>query len=176
MNISDRLKTIYSKLPKEKIKKQCIEEPLTFKELDQKVRQSVKQGKIHTKRPENRPDTDVPACTINGEHLDWPLKHSEWLEYSFCLLDMFELTTKGYITPKWEYINFRSSKHFKGGVFSYYTPVWLILINKMKNDKLKHLAYKQVHTGLSAFDNQANIPHDKQKENFAKTHYYLLRR
>ena len=34
----------------------------------------------------------------------------------------------------------------------------------MKNDKLKHLAYKQVHTGLSAFDNQANIAHDKPRK------------
>ena len=167
MNISEVLKQIEKTLPKRKVKKDTKIEPLTFKELDKKVQDSVKAGKIHEKRPENKPDSDVPACTITGEKLDWPLKHLEWLEYSFELLDIFDFTIKGYITPKWEYINYRSSTHFKGGVFSHYTPVWLILINKMKNDKLKHLAYKQVHSGISAFDNQANINPD-QPRNFRK--------
>ena len=121
--MNEILKNIDKKLPKKKIKKEPKIEPLTFKELDKKVQDSIKSGKIHEKRPENKPDTDIPACSITGEKIDWPLYHSEWLEYSYDLLDMFELTVKGHLKPKWEYIHFRSSSHFKGGVFSYYTPV-----------------------------------------------------
>ena len=153
----------YYALKDEKIKKTPVVGKWTFEQLDQKIYEAVRKGLIHPKRSENTPRTNISPETLYGEKLSWPNSHKEWLEYSFDLLDMFELCIKNLIIPNWDILIYRAESEFKSGIFSEFSQIWMILINQMENDKIKHLAYKMIHTGLSAFDNQGPIPTNEPK-------------
>jgi hypothetical protein len=153
----------YHAFREKKIKKDPVVGKWSFEKLDQKIYELVKNGKIHEKRHENTPRTDISPETIYGDKLEWPKTHKQWLEYSYDLLDMFDLCKNGFIKPNWDILIYRSETEFKSGIFSEFSPIWLILINQMDNDKIKHLAYKMVYTGISAFDNQGPIPANQPK-------------
>jgi len=131
-------------------------QPQSLEKIQQQVEEKFLLGKFKSPNTAS-PFSDVPATTIDDKPLKWPLKHTEWLTFSYRCLTNFEKVLTGKITPTWDLVRYRSEKHFKAGSYSAFAPIWLIIINKLADDKTKQLAYKLIHQGLTVFDNQAAI-------------------
>ena len=102
-------------------------------------------------------NSSVLATTINDRPLKWPYHHKQWLKYSYYALETADAIHEGKTKPHWQLVKYRSENDFKAGIYSQFVPIWTILINKLSDEKIKHIAYKLIHGGVSVFDNQAQI-------------------
>ena len=134
-----------------------------WQQVDQLVKRSLKNGEIRPKSWENTPLNPITAVKYDSDEGElWG--HQRWLENSVEMLELYDKVDKNEITPKWEMLNFRLEKDFRAGIFSEFVQFWPIAINKLGTEKSKQLAYKMIHWGLSATDNQDQIPKDKPRK------------
>ena len=132
----------------------------SWQDIDKLVSEDIKLGKIHPKRWENTAVTPITAVGYKdtiGEK--WP--HEKWLTYSTELLELIDKVKNKEVVAKWDMIKFRSEEDFRAGIFSDFVQFWPIVINQMGCDKNKQIAYKMIHWGLSASDNQGPIAVNK---------------
>ena len=134
-----------------------------WQKVDGLVKESLKQGKIYRKSLKNTQYANIRRIKYDGTGIEsWT--HQKWLENSVDMLDLLGQVEQKSLKPKWEQINFRHESDFRGGIFSAFSRFWIIAINTMATDKIKALAYKMVHTGLSVTDNQVLIEKHKPRK------------
>ena len=131
--------------------------PKTFQEVKKDVEISIQRGEFHKRNGENDIYGDVTATDLHNNKKSWPKSHSEWLAYSHLALKHFNNIMEGKQIPTWQLVRYRSEEEFKAGIYSAFPQIWMIMINALKDDRIKQIAYKLVYNGVSVFENQATV-------------------
>ena len=133
-----------------------------WQEVDKWVSNAIKSGHIKPKSWENTARNPIRAVKYNSD--EGPVwDHQRWLENSCEMLDLLDKVENKEIIPTWDMLNFRYEGDFRAGIFSEFVQFWPIAINKLGTEKIKQIAYKMVHWGLSATDNQDVINENRPK-------------
>jgi hypothetical protein len=99
----------------------------------------------------------VSATDHKNNPLKWPKTRDEWLGYSNLCLKLVEKLRRNEIRPNWALVKYRSEEEFRVGSFHLYVSIWLVTINQLPCDEIKHRTYTLIHKGVNLFRNQANI-------------------
>ena len=95
----------------------------TWQDVDKLAGKCYKDGIFNS--PFETPYLEpVKACTFDGKHLNFPLKHKEWVSYSEKLLNDFDKVFRNELKPNWENLAFRLESDFKSGIFGGFPKVW----------------------------------------------------
>ena len=82
-----------------------------------------------------------------------PYLYTDWLEYSYQLLDLFHDVQQGNKEPDWNDIFFRSTDHYYSGSYNDFSPIALILCEKIISEQVRQNSYAAVHSGIELHRN-----------------------
>ena len=105
------------------------------------------------------------ALVINEEGIiQGPFTFTEWMTYSWELWDRFHLhinyeapINANNIDQLWSQIYFRDPDQFCAGNYNLYSPIQMLMINKMTDLDSKHRSYSDMHSGVDLWTNLTPI-------------------
>ena len=96
------------------------------------------------------------VCNRKGE-IQGPVEYSQWLKYSYYLLEKFHENRNNPKFQGWNHLYFRREQDFYTGSYQHFAEIFLILIAKLPRDQQRFEAYDMVRRGVDLYDNLDKI-------------------